>query len=207
VPSNREGRRLDDRSGAMASSLAVALRRVGHPEMEVETVVGAYELAMEPRIAQLDDDHHPAYLHPGRSALILLQDVGTVPVIALTVAVLHESTDAWLRLPAHRVRQHVGDGAADVLERIPRPGDEGLVERLVTLGPGEGLAVLAERLDQIRHLHVRADLEDSWGEAYGEVMSAWLPFAQRTHPRLATRYEHWARTFVKRLEATDNPDH
>lgn len=190
---------LDDRSGAMASSLAAALRRVGHSEVAVDSVVRAYALAMEPRLAKLDDDHHPAYLHPGRSALILLQDVGSVDVAVLTVAVLHESADAWLRLPEQRVRQEMGDVTVNVLATIPGPGDEALVERLVTLGAGVGLAVLAERLDHIRHLHMRNDLAESWVDAYEEVLGAWLPFAQRTHPRLATRYAHWARTFVKRL--------
>ena len=183
----------------MTASLAAAVRRVGLSDVEVEAVGRAHALAMEPRIAKLDDDHHPAYLHPGRSALILLQDVGRVDAAVLTVAVLHESIDSALRIPAERVREQLGEVAVNVLEGIPRPGDDRLIETLVTLGPGVGLAALAERLDHIRHLHMREDLMDSWADAYGEVLVAWLPFAQRSHPRLATRYEHWARTFVKRI--------
>lgn len=183
----------------MARSLATAVRGVGCSETEVGAVARALSLAMEPRLATLDDDHHPAYLHPGRSALILLQDVGKVDVAVLVVAVIHESADSALRVSARRVQQELGGAAVDAVRAIPLPGDERLIERLVTLGPGTGLAALAERLDHLRHLHVREDLMDTWADAYEEVSRAWLPFAQRTHPRLATRYGHWARTFVKRI--------
>ena len=93
----------------------------------------------------------------------------------------------------------LGEGALGALAAIPRPGDPRLVERLVTLGPGSALAVLAERLDHLRHLHLREDLIDGWADAWEEVAEAWLPFAGRIHERLATRYAHWARTFVKRI--------
>jgi hypothetical protein len=183
----------------MARSLAAASRRVGLSDVERASLGRAFTLAMEPRIAALDDDHHPAYLHPGRSARILLQDVGSVDAEVLIVAALHESVDGRLRLPDERVRRELGDATMGALETIPRPGDERLVERLVTLEPGAGLAALAERLDHVRHLHVREDLMDSWADAYEEVLGAWLPLAHRTHPRLATRYKHWARTFAKRI--------
>jgi len=183
----------------MARSLRTTLRSRGVAEDQAEVVERVYGLAMAPRVAALDDDHHPAYLHPGRSVLILLQDVGDVDPTVLVVAALHESVDASLAVAEELLAEAAEPGAVEALESIPLPGDERLVERLVTLGPGVGLAALSERLDQLRHLHLRPDLMDSWAGAHDEVSNAWLPFAQRTHPQVARRYAHWTRTFAKRL--------
>lgn len=183
----------------MARSLAAAAIRDGAREAEVSTLARAYSMAMVPRVAALEDDHHPAYLHPGRSALILLRDVGGVDVSVLSIAAVHESQDGALRLPVERVEAELGPEVAEGLTSIPLPGDERLVERLVGLGPALSLAALAERLDHLRHLHVRDDLAESWTEAYDEAVEAWLPFASRVHETLARRYTHWARRFVRRI--------
>lgn len=183
----------------MAASLATAARRRGASDADLEALTGAFELAMRPRVAVLEDDHHPAYLHPGRSPLLLLHDVGDVDVSVLVVASVHESIDGGLRLGPSDVEEALGPAALRAVESIPRPGDERLVERLLTLGPGLSLAALAERLDHLRHLHLREDLIDAWAETHREVTAAWLPWARRVHPKLAVRYAHWARTFVKRI--------
>jgi hypothetical protein len=154
---------------------------------------------MHPRLRRLDDDHHPAFLHPGRSALVLLGDVGAVDPSVLVVAVLHESVDSDLRVPSDLLAEAVGPATAAAVGAIPLPGDERLVEGLLSLGPGSALAALAERIDQLRHLHLREDLAGRWADIYEEVTRAWLPFAVRTHDQLARRYAHWARTFVKRI--------
>ncbi len=184
----------------MAGSLAAAVRGVGLGDVEVASVARVFALAMEPRLVSHQNDHHPAYLHPGRSVLVLLHDTRVVDVSVAVVAALHDSVDAAFRVPSERVERELGPAVNKALRTIPLPGSEGLVERLVTLGPGLALAALAERLDHLRHLHLREDLMDSWAECYDEVLGAWLPFAQRTHPRLATRYGHWARVFVKRIQ-------
>lgn len=190
---------VSGRAAQMARSLASTARSHGLGDDEVGALAGAHSLAMTPRVDVLEDDHHPAYLHPGRSALILLRDVGRVDVSVLVVAALHESLDVHLRVGAEELEEHVGPAALEALASIPHPGDERLVERLLMLGPGLSLAALAERLDHLRHLHVRADLVDLWPDSYQEVVEAWLPFARRVHPKLAVRYAHWARTFVKRI--------
>ena len=110
-----------------------------------------------------------------------------------------ESQDPELRVPVERVAAELGEGVAASVRSIPLPGDDRLVERLLELERDLGLAALAERLDNLRHLHLREDLEAVWPDHHEEVTSAWLPFAQRVHPTLATRFAHWARTFVKRL--------
>lgn len=183
----------------MASSLRSALRARDIGESEIDAVTRVHALAMGPRIEHIDDDHHPAWLHPGRSAMILLHDVERVDSIVLIIAALHESVDASLRVPGEQIRAAVGSHALEALQSLPRPGDERLVERLLLLGPGLALAALAERLDHVRHLHLREDLIDTWADIHAETSEAWLPFAARTDPTLARRYAHWVRTFAKRI--------
>ena len=190
---------LEGRAAQMARSVARALRSHGADEAEVAALTRAHEVAMAPRVERLADDHDPAYLHPGRSVLVLLRDVGPVDVSVLVITALHESVDEHLRVPAERMEDAVGPSASEAVASLPRPGDERLVERLLGLGPGLSLAALAERLDHLRHLHLRDDLVDRWAESHEEVVEVWLPFARRVHPRLAVRYAHWARTFVRRI--------
>ena len=189
----------ESRGRQMARSLAAAARARGADDEAVEVLTRGLDLAMAPRIRELDDDHHPAYLHPGRSPLILLRDVGPVEVPVLVMSSLQESQEAHLRVPLRTVEEEMGPATADALESIPLPGDERLVERLLALGRGSSLAALAERLDHLRHLHLREDLVHLWAETHAEVARAWLPFAARIHAKLARRYDHWARTFAKRI--------
>lgn len=189
----------DTRAALMADSIASAARAQGIEGADFDRVNRAYALAMEPRVAALKDDHHPAYLHPGRSVLILLQDVGPLPGTTLAVAAVLESEDEHLRLPVGSAMDELGEGVAASLRSIPFPGDGRLTERLIGLERGLALAALAERLDHLRHLHLRADLRDRWTDHHEEVATVWLPFAERTHPKLGTRFAHWARTFERRI--------
>lgn len=190
---------MSERADLMGRSLRATARNRGHADETLDALDRVHALAMSVRSERLDDDHHPAYLHPGRTALVLLHDVGDVDPVVLVVAMLHESEDADLRVPLDRLAEGVGAAAAEAVTSIPLPGDERLVERLVGLGPGVAHAILAERLDQLRHLHLRPDLADRWADVYQEVVDVWLPFSARTNERLARRYAHWVRTFVKRI--------
>lgn len=187
-----------ERHELMAASVASAATGCGLGSEQVDLLGRSLALAMEPRLASIDDDHHPAYLHPGRTALVLLQDVGDVPLDALCAAAVHESEDADLRVDVESVRTTLGAPVAEIVRSLPLPGDGRLLERLVTLDEGPLLAVLAERLDQLRHAHLREDLE-WWRAIHEEGEAVWLPVAERTHPRLADRYRHWHRTFGRRL--------
>lgn len=190
---------MGERAARMRRAVVAAVRAGGSTRDDVEAVGRALDVAMAPRIDQLADDHHPAYLHPGRTALVLLRDVGDVDPTVLSVGVLHESGDAPLRVPEEQIAEVLGPSLAVAVASIPLPGDERLIERLVDLEPGIVLAALAERLDHVRHLHVREDLVDRWTDVYREVEHAWLPLATRVHPVLARRYAHWTRRFAERI--------
>jgi (p)ppGpp synthase/HD superfamily hydrolase len=190
-----------ERHELMAASVASAARTSGLHADEVDRLGRAHALAMGPRLSALEDDHHPAYLHPGRTVLLLLQDVGPLPVELLSAAALHESENPSLRVGTQAIAAALGEEVAEQVASLPLPGDDRLLERLVTLDHGLLLVALAERLDQLRHAHLRAD-DAWWASIHEEAGAAWLPVAERTHPRLADRYRHWYRTFARRLRKT-----
>jgi (p)ppGpp synthase/HD superfamily hydrolase len=131
--------------------------------------------------------------------LVLLRDVGGVSLDALCAAGLHETEDEEWRVRSDDIRDALGDSVADLVDSLPLPGDPLLLERLVTLERDALLAALAERLDQLRHAHLRED-HAWWRAIHAEAGAIWVPVAERTHPRLADRYRHWLRTFGRRLE-------
>jgi hypothetical protein len=185
-----------DRAQAMAKSVETAARAHGMPAPDVELVRHAYALAMTARGAL--DEHDPAYLHPGRSVLVLLQDVGPLPACILAVAAVHESEDSRFRASVAGVRAALGDDVADIIASLPLPGDERLTERLLALEDRPRLAALAERLDHLRHAHLRED-RAWWRMLQEETEAVWAPIAERTHPRLADRYRAWLRAMGRRL--------
>ena len=182
----------------MATSVVQAARAHGLAPEGIDLLSRAHALAMNSRLEVLDDDRHPSYLHPGRSVLVLLQDVGRLPAEILATAAVHDTEDDDLRVSWDAVRDTLGNAVADMVESLPLPGDERLTERLITLDEGPRLAALAERLDHLRHAHLHED-RTWWRAIHEEAGAAWVPVAERTHARLATRYRHWHRTFARRL--------
>ncbi|HSG08527.1 MAG TPA: hypothetical protein VLA36_09220 [Longimicrobiales bacterium] len=184
----------------MAASVKRTARSFGVDPDGIALLSKAHALAMEPRIAALTDDHHPLYLHPGRTVLVLLRDASCVDGTVLAAAALTESEDEVFRIGDPAVRITVGDEVADILRRIPLPNSERLAEELLVAELSVRLVALAERLDHLRHGHLR-DADHAWRRAiHAQAESAYLPVAERTHPRLAQRYRHWCRTFARRLD-------
>lgn len=189
----------EDRGTAMAASVVRAARTLGVPAEGIREISRAHALAMGPRVAAFDDDHHPLFLHPGRTVLILLRDVGCLDPVALAAAALVESEDEPLRIPGVAVVEVVGRSVADLVARVPLSGQEDLVEALVTAEETVRLLALVERLDHLRHAHLR-DAPAGWGPAVlAEAEAVYRPVAHRTHTRLAQRYDHWCRTFARRM--------
>ena len=186
------------RAEAMAASVAATAARKGLPSADVARIITAFRLAMGPRELAIADDHDPAFLHPGRVALILLHDTEATETPILQTATLLESRDPALRVPSPTILEAVGEHVAEALAAAPMPGQSDLAERLVTLEPGLRTAILAERLDHLRHEHLRAPVI-AWPELWREVSAVWLPVAERTSESLSRRYRHWVRTFERRL--------
>jgi hypothetical protein len=131
-----------------------------------------------------------------------IRDARVTDAATLAAAAVTESEDAGFRIGPGEVRAHLGDQVADLVVRVPLPRSESLAEDLVSADEHVRLVALAERLDHLRHAHLR-DADDAWRRAlHAEASGVYLPVAERTHPRLAQRYRHWCRTFARRLGET-----
>ena len=171
----------------------------------------AHTVATQPRDAALDDDHDPRYLHPGRSALILMLDLELLDPVALGIALWHDSEDpdlapepedleldemVMMPTPDLSIRATI-ESVLELRASLPCHGDEELAAKLVVLDHELACAALAERLDHLRHLHLQP-VDPAAREVWREARDVWSPMAERTHPDLARRYEWWTRKFAGR---------
>ena len=154
----------------------------------------AIEAARAPRLAVIDDDHDPDYLHPGRTAVVLLDDVGLAYPVALAAACVLDTRRNDLEPPDREVTEHVSAAVTAFRSAVPRPGSVTLLEDLLASEPEVVLVALAERLDQVRHAHLWGDLSEARA-VYQEASEVYLKIAERTHARLAARYASWCRSF------------
>jgi len=182
----------------MAASVGAAAGALGVSVDEVARLRAALEVAMAARAPRLSDPHHPAYLHPGRSVLVLLRDARLTEPDALALAAVLESRDPELRASDLEVESVLGASVVQNRSSIPPRNADDAVERLVTLDGPTALAALAERLDHLRHEHLRS-ARTGWPELVAEVEEVWLPLARRNSEVMARRYAHWLRTFCRRL--------
>jgi len=188
----------EDRGAAMAASLVRTARSHGIDADGVDLMSRAHALAMVPRVAALEDDHHPLYLHPGRTMLVLLRDAGVTDATVLAASALVESEDEAFRVDEEAMSSSVDAAVLRIVRAVPASGSEGLAESLVTADKAVRLVAVAERLDHLRHAHLR-DETDQWPRIHAEALAVYLPIAERTDARLAGRYRHWSRTFERRL--------
>ncbi|HEY8468783.1 MAG TPA: hypothetical protein VIL18_04030 [Longimicrobiales bacterium] len=182
----------------MADRIARAAERAGLTEPERALLDRAFRLAMEPRGRLLCDDHHPDFLHPGRTVLILLEDVGCRDPLTLAAGAVCETLRPELAVPANEIRAALGPAVHSLVAAVPVPalvGDE-LLEQLVTGDHAARLVALAERLDHARHLHLRPRAE--WAAFHGVTCEAYLPVALRTDATLARRFRWWCAMFERR---------
>lgn len=212
---------IDDfaRDEAMVRRVIRTGRALGMERPALALVERACTLAFTRRRTILDDDHDPHYLHPGRSALVLLLDTGELNPVLPAAAALAESVRAELKVPDEEARAGCPSSMEGILDHVlrlrselpipgsgtssPLPSPPSLLEDLVAAGEAVRRVALAERLDHVRHVHVwpasaggGTVLQRAWLD---EVETVWLPVAIRTHARLATRFERWAAATRRRL--------
>jgi (p)ppGpp synthase/HD superfamily hydrolase len=183
----------------MGARVLAAAARAGVARAALPALERAHALAMEPRVRALDERAHDL-LHPGRSALILLVDTGERSARALAAAMLVESERDELSVPMTRVVAALGGEVGERVADVPTPGQEDLLERLVTASPEVQRIALAERLDQLRHAHLWPDPERR-RRAHEQALSVYAPVAERAHPTLARRYAWWCGMFARKYLA------
>jgi hypothetical protein len=162
-------------------------------------VTAAVAAALAHRDGQLPDDHDPRCLHPARTVLILLADTDCRDPAVLAAASFVETVDSALAAPAPALLDAFGASAVRELEAVPLPSLSGerLLEDLVCAPRNTALAALAERLDQVRHLHLRPDLD--WHAFHASAEDVYVPAAARVAPVLCGRFERWVEAFRRRL--------
>lgn len=188
----------------MSNRVVSTAIQAGIGERGVRSIEVALDAALAVRVARLDDDHDPAYLHPGRTVLILLEDVGIVDPAVLSAAALAETLQPELAAPAPDDPALVPASLA-LLDEVPIPARDGerLLEHLVTASEGARLIALAERLDHARHLHLTD--RSRWAAIHAETCEVYLPVAVRTDATLARRLRRWCDAFAERFLKEGGP--
>ena len=179
-------------------------RAAGVDRSGTDLIGTAIKAAMAPRLAVIDDDHDPDYLHPGRTVVVLLDDVGLADPVALAAACLLDTRRGDLEAPDREVSEHVSPAVTAFRGAIPRSGSATLLEDLLASEHDIVLVALAERLDQVRHGHLWGNLSEARA-AHREATEVYLKMAERTQARLAARYASWCRAFRERY-LIDAPD-
>lgn len=190
---------MKGRAGAMAARLVDTAERLGIDGTGRALITAAFETAMRQRLSAVLDDHSPAYLHPARTALILMDDAGVSHATTLAAALLTETRDTALRADAAEV-ERLGEAVRGLVAAMPRPDpEERVLESLVTADAQARLIAVAERLDHARHLHLRPPEE--WPGYHALTCASYAPAAARAHPLLGRRLTWWCRMFRDRYLA------
>jgi len=169
------------RAREMLARLAREWARSEVPAQEIEELERVATGVMRERSDRFEDEHHPAFLHPLRTVTLLLE-VGEASAAAHRTALLLDTESA----PDAAVGEELPPEALHLRTRAP---DE-LVELLLLAEPWLRTAWLAERLDQIRHLHLWAG-EDRTREALTTAETREVPLAQREGGRLSRAWTDW----------------
>lgn len=186
-----------DRAEAMGRRLARTADRLGIDADGKALILDAFRAAMEPRRARIQEDHHPDYLHPARTALILMDDTREADPVLLSAALFAETRDPSLAAPAD-VREGISVEAAGLAASLPVPGrTDRLLEELLALPSAATRVAAAERLDHARHLHLRP--EDEWASWHQDTREAYAPVARRVDETLAARLDWWCDMFHRRF--------
>lgn len=201
----------------MGERLARDARAHGVPASALPGLAVAYRLATEARAPALEGEEDPRFLHPARTVLILLADTPERDPAVLAAAVVVDSALPGAEPSEDAVERWLGPRVARIRGRVPVPDGRGNVRRpedargrelapvLAAAAEEARRVALAERLDHLRHLHVRPHTDEELRSAEAEARAVYLPVARRTDEGLARRYERWCRAIRRRVGTEDPP--
>lgn len=118
------GEGTSPRADRMADRIGGAALKAGVSTDAVAVLEEGFRAAIAPRQAgphALGSDQHPDFLHPGRSVLILLEDLRETDPGALTVGALAESRNPRLRVVPGRAHRILSKLSGDENRAVGRP--------------------------------------------------------------------------------------
>lgn len=189
-----------DRGPLMAERVCREARAYGLDDEGVDLVRRAHDLAMAMRADLVPDDHHPMYLHPGRTVLVSLRDGEVRDPEALAAAALVDTRMHRGEATSDEVGRRLGERVRDFREAIPRPSDARVVEELVSATDSVRRVALSEQLDQLRHIRLWAEAPRAL-EVLDEAGRIYVPIADRTAEDLARRFR-WLCARLERRSRT-----
>ncbi len=210
----------NERGDAMAHRLRRAAARSEIAATDIARIMNAFGFALDLRSRVLRDPQHPAILHTGRTALILLEDLEYADADALALAALFESRTGELMADPDSIRTLAGERAAELAASLPvkvdadqaedgpadrreDAGEDLLLETLLGAETAAVIVAISERLDHARHLHLEPRPE--WAPFHTTFAAVYVPVAERTHPRLGRRCRWWSDMFAKKYLARPSP--
>jgi (p)ppGpp synthase/HD superfamily hydrolase len=165
--------------------------RAALPEPDANVVRAALSQSLEYRSGLITDERDPRLLHTARTIRILIADGACRSADALAAAAFVDTVDHFL-VPMPPVAR-----LAAIVNAVPHPDADDLLERIVTADIDVGLITVAERLDHARHLHLRDDLDRH--SFHAGIRAVYAPGARRFSAQIARRLERWADAFERRL--------
>jgi hypothetical protein len=185
-----------NRVETMAEKLIVYARRAGVDDLAL--IEDAYWAAMQPRLDHFSDVFHHDMLHPARTALILIEQAGCRSGVHIAAGEFTETLFEAVRIPENVVRR-VSEAVWQTVQAVPNPLDDGaaLVEKLVTADREVARVAVAERLDHARHLHMRDP--STWPPFFEQILTVYLPVAERVDDQLSARFQRWANSFQRKI--------
>jgi len=186
----------------MGDRVVRAAEPLGVPMDGLLLLKAAHDLAMDTRQGIIADDHDPRFLHPGRSALVAMEDGGVMNAEALAAVMVTDSWSPELAPEPGAVAASLGMEVAGRSAEIPTIGNRApahVLEDLLELGTEAAILALAEQLDHLRHAHL--DTTERIRRRYhGMGCEAYRLAAQRSGSEvLVRRYAYWCRTFPERF--------
>ncbi|MGH7467488.1 MAG: hypothetical protein ACRENP_05825 [Longimicrobiales bacterium] len=189
-----------DTVGAMANRLATTLGRYRFDATAAALIESAFNDAVAAR--KQHAGRASEMLHPGRTVLILLEDVRVHRSATLAAGALVDSEEPGWTVAPGRIRERYGDQIADLVAAVPQPADHGdeLLEALLTAPTDVQHIALAEQFDHARHLHLRP--RELWAPRHALICSAYLPVAEHIDSILGRRLRWWRDMFERRFLET-----
>jgi len=182
------------------------------PEADLDLVEKAYRLAREVHAGQKRDEGTDYFIHPLRVTYLLLEELKITDPKVLSAALLHDVLEDG-QISYAALEEAFGKQIADLVEVLTKgevaphtskeERDRLYLERIKEAPPEARWIKLADRLDNVRYLHLSPSLEKQL-KYYRETCEKYVPLAKEVSPYLYDQLVRWADKFWMRQVNTSD---